>query len=59
MVIGCCLTFHGWILLVGRAQTHGVLSDVTDGLFHLGRTFVGALLVVVVVVVVDEIWLGN
>ena len=32
-----------------------VRSDVTDELFHLGRTFVGALLVVVVVVVVDEI----
>ena len=43
------------ILPVGRAQTHGALSDVTDGLFHLGRTFVGALLVVVVVVVVDDI----
>ena len=41
------------ILPVGRAQTHGALSDVTDGLFHLGRTFMGALLVVVVVV--DEI----
>ena len=41
------------ILPVGRAQTHGALSDVTDGLFHLGRTFVGALLVVMVMV--DEI----
>ncbi len=41
------------ILLVGRAQTHGALSDVTDGLFHLGRTFVGALLMVLAVV--DEI----
>ena len=41
------------ILLVGRAHTHGALSDVIDWLFHLGRTFVGALLVVVVVV--DEI----
>ena len=30
------------ILPVGRAQTHGALSNVTDGLFHLGRTFVGA-----------------
>ena len=39
------------ILSLGRAQTHGALSNVTDGLFHLGRTFVGALLVVVV----DEI----
>lgn len=39
------------ILPVARVKTHGVLSDVTDGLFHLGRTFVGALLVVVV----DEI----
>ena len=38
------------ILLVGRAQTHGALSDFTDGLFILGRTFVRALLVVVVVV---------
>ena len=38
------------ILAVGRAQTHGALSDVIDGLFHLGRTFVGALLVVVVMV---------
>ena len=38
---------------VGRTLTHGALYDVTDGLFHLGRTFVGALLVVVVVV--DEI----
>ena len=45
------------ILLVGRAKTHGALFDVTDGLFHLGRTFVGALLVVVVMV--DEIRLGN
>ena len=41
----------GTILLVGRAQTHGALSAVADGLFHLGRPFVGALLVVVV----DEI----
>ena len=41
------------ILPVGRAQTHGALSDVTDGLFHHGRTSVGALLMVVVVV--DEI----
>ena len=39
------------ILLVGRAHTHGALFDVKDGLFHLGRTFVGALLVVMV----DEI----
>ena len=39
------------MLPVGRAQTHGVLSDVPDGLFHLGRTIVGALLVVMV----DEI----
>ena len=39
------------ILTVGRARAHGALSDVIDGLFHLGRTFVGALLVVVV----DEI----
>ena len=39
------------ILLVGRAQTHAALSGVTDGLFHLVRTFVGALLVVMV----DEI----
>ena len=38
----------GGILSVGRAQAHGALSDVTDGLFHLGRTFVGVLLVVVV-----------
>ena len=30
-----------------------VLFDVTDGLFHLGKTFMGALLVVVVAV--DEI----
>ena len=36
------------ILLVGRAQTHGALSDVTDGLFNLGRTFVSSLLMVVV-----------
>ena len=36
------------ILPVGRAQTHRALSDVTDRKFHLGRTFVGALLVVVV-----------
>ena len=41
------------VLPVGRTQTHGALSYVTDGRFHLGRTFVGALLVVVVVV--DEI----
>ena len=34
------------ILLVGRAQTHGALSDVTDGPFHLGRAFAGDLLVV-------------
>ena len=34
------------ILPVGRAQTHDALSDVIDGLFQLGRTFVGALLVV-------------
>ena len=27
-----------------------VRSDVTDGLFHLGRTFVGSLLMVLVVV---------
>ena len=39
------------ILLVGRAQTHVALSDIADGLFYLGRTFVGALLVVMV----DEI----
>ena len=39
------------ILPVERAQTHGAPYDVTDGLFHLGRTFVCALLVVVV----DEI----
>ena len=39
------------ILPVGRAHTHGALSDVTDGLFYLGRTFAGALLMVVV----DEI----
>ena len=39
-----------WILPVGIAQTDGALSDITDGLFHLGRTFVGALLEVVVVV---------
>ena len=45
------------ILLVGRAQNHGALSDVIDGLFHLVITFVGALLMVVVMV--DEIWLGN
>ena len=38
------------ILLFGRAQTHGALSDVTDGMFHLGRTILGALLVAVVVV---------
>ena len=43
------------ILPVGREQTHGALFDVTVGLFHLGRTFVGALLVAMVVVVVDEI----
>ena len=43
------------ILLVRGARSHGALSDVIDGMFHLGRTFVGALLVVVVVVVVDEI----
>ena len=42
-----------WTGFFGRAQTHGSLSDVTDGLFYLGRTFVGALLMVVVVV--DEI----
>ena len=36
------------ILPVGRAQTHGALSDVADGLFHLGRPFVGALLVFMV-----------
>ena len=41
------------ILPVGRAQTHGALSDVTDGLLHLGRTFVAVLLVVIAVV--DEI----
>ncbi len=41
------------ILPIGRAQTHGALPDVTDGLFHLGRTFVVALLVFMVVV--DEI----
>ena len=35
------------MLPVGRAQTHGALSDVTDGLFHLGRTFMSALLVAV------------
>ena len=39
------------ILPVGRAQAHGTLSDVTDGMFHLGRTFMGSLLVVIV----DEI----
>ena len=39
------------ILPVGRAQTHRALSNVTNGLFHLGRTFVAALLMVVV----DEI----
>ena len=41
------------ILPVGGAQTHDALSDVRYGLFHLGRTFVGALLMVVVMV--DEI----
>ena len=43
------------ILPVGIAQTHGALSDVTGGLFHFGRTFVGALLVVMV----DNILLDN
>ena len=38
------------ILPVGRAQTNGVLSDVTNGLFHLGRTFMGTLLMVVIMV---------
>ena len=35
------------ILPLGRAQTHGALPNVADGLFRLGRAFVGALLVLV------------
>ena len=39
------------ILPLGRAPTQGVFRDVADGLFHLVRAVVGALLVVML----DEI----
>ena len=43
------------LLPLGICGAQGALPDVADGLFHLGRAIVGALLVVMV----DEIKLGS